>query len=1345
MIIGPKLSKILDYSKKREYEVVGIFSISLLFFLCFPDNANGQHYRQNLNSSIVENNSNQAVPWIGAEVTTVTSEIANVLGMNKPIGVLITEVTAGSPAETAGLIPGKESANVAGEEIKLGGDIIIKADNKNISFDNDFTQILRQKKVGDTILLTVLQGDRTREISVTVGSRSGYVYESSSSYAATDNILLVPYESFELEVGIQYPLTWEKIEDQESMSTVFKSNPENSVDYFQEFVVLSVESVIGNETLPEIISNREHELYLDNSVRIRNSSSTTIADNSAHILEYDFILQSGDERTAREIIIENDRAFYYIAYIAQASKFDDYLPTIKNMVGSVKFLPVHMYENSDIGIRMKYFNDWDIKDESYYAIFSPPFSQLLRAQDVVFEITASDPVLEGVAVQKQLNHTIQDAEIEFSDRPNFKLIASTSSSLENMDAIHNVTSSYGDPHFGIINTSKIITVQNNRVYSILYYAGQDDYSSYAPIISKMIKSIEFFLPVLHPDTKLGLLLQYPSNLKIAERDNGSITFTFDPSVYLLYPTGEFIINVTDNSYKNQEKYRSSIGRIEDIKTYVNTTLGQRLPAQKIFSVSNDLGWNENVLQVITTFKDRIYNFTYSAEPDEFRQYVKTVEKIINSTKIIDSLSVKQVDLDEPQRLNFTSYTSPYGYNLLYNRSAWNSPTSYGKGFIEFATTEISREDGLPLSSLVINVLPSEDTKIYDFVDTDITFYTQQYPDFKIFSSNQSSHGNHSAYYLQFIAGGEMYMTKYILNDNHENLYAITYSAKVDDFYKFLPIIEQMISPDYFEFTSISELKTYTGFKVHDQPWGIGINHMTNTIYVANSAGSTVSAINASNNEILADIEVDYRPMIIAVNSLSDTVYVTHSGSVSVISGKNNTVLANIPTDIRSPLSIALNPYTDRVYVADGISKNVSVIDSIINQVVLSIPTGISQEYNAFDFQGIGVAVDPLRNRIYVANPSTGNVTVIDGSNNNIISNISASEMMIRPFDIAVNPYTDHAYIVGDDEFNSGLQSLAQIDLSRNIVNEPYNINGTAFNVVALDAFRNLVYINDAGQNSLYVIDPTNQTTVAKNITMDTYPVVVAVDPYANVVYTTNLNSDTVTKMNGTSRKIIFGVNHDINDRPMDYDLFGIKFPVNASKSVIITCNEETISDNDYIHYDNGTNVKCLAQPRNVFSPIISSSWSGFNDNGSNEFTITEYGTLTGTIIDLEGLLKQIGPAISIIVLFGVVLAASIPSLSTKIRKVSGTAKVDTTIISKGDIITVDATVIIGVLIFISFSEGFEISEQTQISIITANIVFPFAISAVLAVRNYDKFAIRLMIAGFINLMISVVLIAIMRI
>ena len=83
-------------------------------------------------------------------------------------------------------------------------------------------------------------------------------------------------------------------------------------------------------------------------------------------------------------------------------------------------------------------------------------------------------------------------------------------------------------------------------------------------------------------------------------------------------------------------------------------------------------------------------------------------------------------------------------------------------------------------------------------------------------------------------------------------------------------------------------------------------------------------------------------------------------------------------------------------------------------------------------------------------------------------------------------------------------------------------------------------------------------------------------------------------------------------------------------------------------------------------------------------------------------------------------------------------------LSKGEIIGFDSAVIAGVLIFLTISEGFESNEQTQISIITASIVFPFAISAIFAVGKHQGLAVRLMIAGFVNLMVSIILLAIMK-
>ena len=82
-------------------------------------------------------------------------------------------------------------------------------------------------------------------------------------------------------------------------------------------------------------------------------------------------------------------------------------------------------------------------------------------------------------------------------------------------------------------------------------------------------------------------------------------------------------------------------------------------------------------------------------------------------------------------------------------------------------------------------------------------------------------------------------------------------------------------------------------------------------------------------------------------------------------------------------------------------------------------------------------------------------------------------------------------------------------------------------------------------------------------------------------------------------------------------------------------------------------------------------------------------------------------------------------------KKSKLADIDST-----EILGINVAVIAGVLIFLSLTEGFDVTEQTQITIITANIVFPFAISAILETLNHEKYATRFMIGGFINLFLE---------
>src|SRR5437899_467378 len=72
-----------------------------------------------------------------------------------------------------------------------------------------------------------------------------------------------------------------------------------------------------------------------------------------------------------------------------------------------------------------------------------------------------------------------------------------------------------------------------------------------------------------------------------------------------------------------------------------------------------------------------------------------------------------------------------------------------------------------------------------------------------------------------------------------------------------------------------------------------------------------------------------------------------------------------------PYSVAVNPVTNKIYVANGNSDNVTVIDGSSNSTA-TVSTGSFPS---------SVAMNPATNKIYVANGISNNVTVIDGATN----------------------------------------------------------------------------------------------------------------------------------------------------------------------------------------------------------------------------------------------------------------------------------------------------------------------------------------------------------------------------
>lgn len=114
-------------------------------------------------------------PWIGISGTDMVPSLAELMDLEpSQQGALVIEVTAGSPADEAGLVGSSISGEVDGQEVQVGGDVIVSVDGLTINDFEDLVAFLaRYALVGQTIELQVLRAGKTIEAPLTLAARPG--------------------------------------------------------------------------------------------------------------------------------------------------------------------------------------------------------------------------------------------------------------------------------------------------------------------------------------------------------------------------------------------------------------------------------------------------------------------------------------------------------------------------------------------------------------------------------------------------------------------------------------------------------------------------------------------------------------------------------------------------------------------------------------------------------------------------------------------------------------------------------------------------------------------------------------------------------------------------------------------------------------------------------------------------------------------------------------------------------------------------------------------------------------------------------------------------------------------
>jgi serine protease Do len=111
--------------------------------------------------------------WLGITGTTLTPELAQ--GMNLPEltrGALVEAVTTGGPADKSGLRGSTKNITINGQDVPVGGDVIIAIDQQPIkSMDDVIAYLANNTTPGQKMTVTVLRNGKQENIDITLGER----------------------------------------------------------------------------------------------------------------------------------------------------------------------------------------------------------------------------------------------------------------------------------------------------------------------------------------------------------------------------------------------------------------------------------------------------------------------------------------------------------------------------------------------------------------------------------------------------------------------------------------------------------------------------------------------------------------------------------------------------------------------------------------------------------------------------------------------------------------------------------------------------------------------------------------------------------------------------------------------------------------------------------------------------------------------------------------------------------------------------------------------------------------------------------------------------------------------
>jgi YVTN family beta-propeller protein len=318
------------------------------------------------------------------------------------------------------------------------------------------------------------------------------------------------------------------------------------------------------------------------------------------------------------------------------------------------------------------------------------------------------------------------------------------------------------------------------------------------------------------------------------------------------------------------------------------------------------------------------------------------------------------------------------------------------------------------------------------------------------------------------------------------------------------------------FETLYVIPPVESFSVGVLPFLLSVDQNSGLVYVTHPASDTISVINGKRNDLINEIKVRDGPADIAIDSKNNLIYTLHpkNKNISVIQRDNlidvlppfikqipiiygifdYKVIRNIPLN-HIPYSLGIDSNHSKLYVSHySASNNLSVIDTNTGKV--------SSEINNVGDKPSDIYVDSKFNKVYVANSGDNTVSVINGTDNNIIKRIPVGK---NPISIAFNPNDNKIYVA-----NSGDNTVSVIHGTDNNMIEKIPVGKNPISI-AFNPNDNKIYVVNKGDSTVSVING-NYDIVVSLFEVGNNPTSVIINEKQNILYVVNNRDHAVTSI-----------------------------------------------------------------------------------------------------------------------------------------------------------------------------------------------------------------------------------------